>query len=153
METIEDIRHRHLLILLAEYDGSVTKLSKQLDKSYAQVWQWVKRSKLSKTGLPRSINSKSARHIEQRCNKEPGWMDRQDTQDQHQQQQQQQKTTTNMLTNNEISAMSVNELIKAIADRNEEIERAKRRLSELLSTETGMTFSSGEGGEKWKYQS
>ena len=132
METIEDIRHQRLLILLSECGGSITKLSSKIDKSYSQTWQWVKRTKSVKTGLPRSINSLSARHIERVFNREPGWMDLPVTMTAPLE-----KGGLSMLTEEEINSLRFDELIKVINHLNENVTQAKLRLSELLKNESG----------------
>lgn len=74
MKTVEETRHDRLLILKYEY-GSVAALAKQLEKSYAQVSQWINRSISTRNGQPRSMNSETARYIESKTNKPKGWMD------------------------------------------------------------------------------
>ena len=74
MKTIEELRAEKLNKLL-DKSGSVADLAKKLDKSYAQVWQWINRWPRSKTGKPSAISSESARYIEAKFNKPSGWMD------------------------------------------------------------------------------
>lgn len=74
MRTIEEIRLDNLLVLITE-QGSTNNFCEKIGKSYAQVNQWVNRSIDHKSKKPRSINSLSARNIEDKCNKPAGWMD------------------------------------------------------------------------------
>lgn len=74
MKTVEETRHDRLLMLKDEY-RSVAALAKQLEKSYAQVSQWINRSISTRNGQPRSMNSETARYIESKTNKPKGWMD------------------------------------------------------------------------------
>lgn len=75
MKTIDEVRRQNLAVLAAEL-GTVTALAKVLDRDVAQVSQWMNGSLNSGTGKPRGIRSTSCRYIEERCGKEPGWMDR-----------------------------------------------------------------------------
>ena len=74
MQNIEDVRLDRLRLLVKEH-GSQTALAQHLDKSPAQVSQWINRSKDSKTGKPRTMDSNTARAIEAKCKKPAGWMD------------------------------------------------------------------------------
>ncbi|MGC8732611.1 MAG: S24 family peptidase [Halothiobacillaceae bacterium] len=74
MATIEEIRQQNLAFLVAEY-GSVAAVAEAIDRSPAQVSQWLNQSKDSKTGKPRGMRSGSARYVEDRCGKSRGWMD------------------------------------------------------------------------------
>ena len=74
MKTVEETRHDRLLMLRDEY-GSVAELAKKLEKSYAQVSQWINRSVSTRNGQPRSMNSETVRDIELKTNKPRGWMD------------------------------------------------------------------------------
>lgn len=74
MKTIEEIRHQNLMIIRKEC-GSISKIAEKTGKSYAQVHQWVKRTKSFKAGIPRSMSSASARLLEEKFDKEIGWMD------------------------------------------------------------------------------
>ncbi|MGV3727755.1 S24 family peptidase [Hydrogenophaga sp.] len=71
---IEEIYRARLKLLAAEA-GSQTALASKLDKSPAQVSQWINASKDSKTGKPRSMDRSTAREIEKKCGKPDGWMD------------------------------------------------------------------------------
>jgi len=74
MATIEEIRQQNLALLVAER-GSVVAVAEAIDRSPAQVSQWLNQSKDSKTGKPRGMRSGSARYVEDRCGKPRGWMD------------------------------------------------------------------------------
>lgn len=74
MPTIEEIRQQNLALLVAEH-GSVVAVAETIDRSPAQVSQWLNQSKDSKTGKPRGMRSGSARYVEDRCGKAHGWMD------------------------------------------------------------------------------
>jgi SOS-response transcriptional repressor LexA len=74
MDTIEDTRVKRLKLLRDEC-GSNASLSKTIEISEAQLSQWINRSPDSKSGKPRSISSDSARHIEKKLGKQPGWLD------------------------------------------------------------------------------
>lgn len=74
MKTIDEIRRENLLILLGE-SGSLTALSRKIDKSPAQISQWKNASKDSKTGKPRGMHDDTARLLEDKCGKQKGWMD------------------------------------------------------------------------------
>lgn len=71
---IEEI-YRERLKMLATECGSQTALAAKLEKSPAQVSQWINASKDSKTGKPRSMDRSTAREIERKCGKPDGWMD------------------------------------------------------------------------------
>jgi hypothetical protein len=73
MPTVDLIRHANLL-LLVERAGTQRALAESIDKSPAQVSQWIGR-KPDAQGNPRNISGKSARDIEQRLSLPPGWMD------------------------------------------------------------------------------
>lgn len=74
MKTNAEIRRENLSDLADEFHG-VAKLADRLHKSPAQVSQWINASKDSKTKKPRGISDDMARHIEECCEKERGWMD------------------------------------------------------------------------------
>lgn len=74
MKTIEEIRQENLIALIEEM-GSIQKVASAIEKSHSQVSQWKNRSKDSKTGKPRNLDSDSARMIEAKCGKEVGWLD------------------------------------------------------------------------------
>jgi hypothetical protein len=73
MKTIDEIRHERLFLLLKEYP-TVQALADKIERNASQVSQWKNRSKRA-TGTHASIDSDSARHIEQRTGKPRGWMD------------------------------------------------------------------------------
>lgn len=73
MKTIDEIRHERLLLLLQEYP-TVQALADKIERKAAQVSQWKNRS-MRTTGTPATIDSDSARHIEERTGKPRGWMD------------------------------------------------------------------------------
>lgn len=75
MKTIYDI-HRENLAILKEEAGGVGRLAEKLERAFAQTSQWLNGSKNSKTGKPRGMNSKTCRHIEAKCDKPKGWMDK-----------------------------------------------------------------------------
>lgn len=73
MKTTEEIRLLKLKIL-SKQCGTIQALADKLDRSHAQVSQWLN-SHLNKYGKPRVISNASARYIEQCFNKPVGWMD------------------------------------------------------------------------------
>lgn len=74
MKTIDEIRRDNIAILVEEH-GGVKSLAVKLEKSEAQVSQWLNGSKDSKTGKQRGMNSDTSRSIEEKAGKERGWMD------------------------------------------------------------------------------
>lgn len=74
MKTIEETYRERLLMLSKEYGGQ-TELSKRIDKSPAQISQWINGSADSKTGKARSMKSDTAREIEVSLNLPRGWFD------------------------------------------------------------------------------
>lgn len=74
MKTIEAIYRDNLAILIAEY-GNQAKLSMAIDKSPAQISQWLNASIDTKTGKPRSMSRTTAREIERLTEKPEGWLD------------------------------------------------------------------------------
>ena len=74
MKTIEETYRERLLMLSKEYGGQ-TELSKRIDKSPAQISQWINGSADSKTGKARSMKSDTAREIEVSLNLPHGWFD------------------------------------------------------------------------------
>jgi hypothetical protein len=72
--TIDQI-YRDNLRLLVKEAGSQEALSTIIEKSAAQISQWLNASKDSKTKKPRSMSRATAREIERRCQKPEGWMD------------------------------------------------------------------------------
>lgn len=73
-DTIEETYRKRLKMLTDEYGGQ-KKLSEVIEKSPAQISQWIKAAPDSKTGKPRSLKSETAREIEKRTNKPIGWFD------------------------------------------------------------------------------
>ena len=74
MKTIEETYRERLLMLSKQYGGQ-TGLSKRIDKSPAQISQWINGSADSKTGKARSMKSDTAREIEVALNLPRGWFD------------------------------------------------------------------------------
>lgn len=74
MKTIEETYRERLLMLSKQYGGQ-TGLSKRIDKSPAQISQWVNGSADSKTGKARSMKSDTAREIEGVLGLPRGWFD------------------------------------------------------------------------------
>lgn len=75
VDTIDDIRHRNLL-LLVENAGGQRQLADKIGKQPAQISQWVNKSINSRTGKPRKMLGETAREIEEKLELERGWMDR-----------------------------------------------------------------------------
>jgi hypothetical protein len=71
---IDQIRLTNLLALIAA-EGSQAKLAARIEKSPAQISQWVNQSKDSGTGKPRAMNTATARAIEKAYPLRAGWMD------------------------------------------------------------------------------
>lgn len=71
---IDDIRRENLSALVAEL-GSVISLANRLERSESQVSQWINGSAHSETGRKRGMRPESARYIEEKCGKNPGWLD------------------------------------------------------------------------------
>lgn len=74
MKTIEATYRTNLAALIDEC-GSQAKLAKLIEKSPAQISQWLNASVDSKTGKPRSMSRETAREIERLTGKPSGWMD------------------------------------------------------------------------------
>jgi hypothetical protein len=74
MDTVADIRHANLLALIKRAGGPGA-LADRIDRSPAQVSQWVNRPPDSSTGKPRNIGDRAARHIESSLQLQRGWMD------------------------------------------------------------------------------
>lgn len=72
--TIDQIYRDNLRVLVNEF-GTQDALATQLEKSPAQLSQWINASKDSKSGKPRRLSTDMARYIEVRCGKPAGWMD------------------------------------------------------------------------------
>jgi SOS-response transcriptional repressor LexA len=74
MQTIDDIRHARLLVLIKEHQSQAA-LARVISKSPAQISQWVNKSPNSASGKPRVMEGETAREIERLCEKPVGWMD------------------------------------------------------------------------------
>lgn len=74
MRSAEDTRRENLLRLIESHGGQ-RALADSIDKSPAQISQWVNRAPNSRTGTPRTISGASAREIESRLSLPTGWMD------------------------------------------------------------------------------
>ncbi|WP_213956306.1 LexA family transcriptional regulator [Variovorax sp. dw_954] len=74
MKLIDDIRRANIALLEKEM-GSLKALAERLEKDESQVSQWKQGSINSGTGKPRGMRSETARYIDERCGKEPGWLD------------------------------------------------------------------------------
>jgi len=74
MQRIEEI-YRERLRLLVEEVGTQRALAERIEKSPAQISQWINASPDSKTGKPRSMDRNTAREIERLFPKPDGWMD------------------------------------------------------------------------------
>lgn len=74
MKTIEETYRERLQILINEYGGQA-KLADVINKSPAQISQWINGSPDSKTGKPRSLKSETAREIEELTGKPRAWFD------------------------------------------------------------------------------
>lgn len=74
MKTIKET-YRERLLLLSKQCGGHVELSKKINKSPAQISQWINGSADSKTGKARSMKSETAREIEFALNLPHGWFD------------------------------------------------------------------------------
>lgn len=74
MKTIEETYRERLQMLITKH-GSQTDLGKLIDKSPAQISQWINGSPDSKTGKPRSLKSDTAREIEKALDLPRAWFD------------------------------------------------------------------------------
>lgn len=74
MQTVDEIRLERLQLLIKEHETQAA-LARKIDKSPAQISQWINRSPDSKTGKPRVMDRGTARTIESACGKPVGWMD------------------------------------------------------------------------------
>lgn len=74
MQKIEDI-YRARLRMLAEEAGTQRALAERIQKSPAQVSQWLNASPDSRSGKPRAMDRGTAREIERLFPKPEGWMD------------------------------------------------------------------------------
>lgn len=76
MDAIDEIYRQRLRMLVTTYgNGRQSNFAALLDRSPAQVAQWLHGSKDSKSGAPRAMSRKTARFIEQRLGLPEGWMD------------------------------------------------------------------------------
>lgn len=75
MKTIEEIRHTRLMQLLQrpEYP-TIQALADKISRSYAQVSQWKNRARRTSGGFA-TLDSASARHLEECVGLPRGWMD------------------------------------------------------------------------------
>lgn len=74
MKFIDDIRRENLKAL-AEESGGVAALARLLDRTESQVSQWIRGATHSVTGKQRGMKSDTARWIEEKTGKPPGWLD------------------------------------------------------------------------------
>ena len=74
MQTVDEIRLERLQLLIKEHHTQAA-LARKIDKSPAQISQWMNRSPNSKSGKPRVMDGTTARTIEHACGKPVGWMD------------------------------------------------------------------------------
>jgi transcriptional regulator len=73
MKTIEETYREKLKILIHEF-GSQAALARQIDKSPAQINQWL-HGTTGASGKPRSFKAETARLIERKTGKPAGWFD------------------------------------------------------------------------------
>ena len=74
MDTVHDIRHDNLLLLIGRYP-TIQAFADAIERSHSQVSQYKTAAKHSSTGRARVIGDDFARHIEQRLSLPRGWMD------------------------------------------------------------------------------
>ena len=74
MQPVETTRRQRLALLIQE-SGTQSALSEKIEKSPAQISQWLNASLNSKTGKPRVMSHGIAREIEEKLGKPSGWMD------------------------------------------------------------------------------
>jgi hypothetical protein len=74
MKTVAEIRRENLRAC-ANKLGGVNYLAQAVEKSYAQISQWINASKDSKTKKPRGLSDDSARYLEKKLGKPRGWLD------------------------------------------------------------------------------
>lgn len=74
MKNIEETYRQRLGLLITQF-GSQAALARQIDRTPSQLNQWVVGAPNSATGKPRSMSSRTARHIEKATGKPEGWMD------------------------------------------------------------------------------
>lgn len=76
MQRIEEIYRGRLALLIHTFGkGRQSALSRLIDKSPAQISQWVNASRDSKSGQPRAMDRTTAREIEVKLGLSNGWMD------------------------------------------------------------------------------
>ncbi len=73
MDTIADIRHRNLLVLIEEAGGQAD-LARATGISPAYISQLAGRAK-TQSGSRRGIGDETARKLEEGMRKDPGWLD------------------------------------------------------------------------------
>lgn len=61
--------------LLAKESGTIAALSAKSDIQAAYLSQIINKAPSGKNGAPRGMGDKTARKLEERCGKPPGWMD------------------------------------------------------------------------------
>lgn len=74
MEIVTDIRHSNLLELIRRAGGTGA-FAERIGRDASQISQWATRAPDSKTGKPRNVGDRSARHIERALHLPAGWMD------------------------------------------------------------------------------
>ncbi len=74
MKLIDDLRRENIAALQKEL-GSAKALAELLERDESQLSQWKVGSKNSGTGKPRGMRPETARYIEERTGKQPGWLD------------------------------------------------------------------------------
>lgn len=75
MPTIAEIRHANLLLLIGEGHGAVKRFAQRIEREPSQISQLTTQAAHSKSGLPRGVGDKMARHIESMMKLTPGWLD------------------------------------------------------------------------------
>lgn len=75
MDTIEETRRKRLELLIKEHESLTNLADKLFPMSVSQISQWRNASPSSRSKRPRTMNSDSARLIEERLGKPIGWMD------------------------------------------------------------------------------
>ncbi len=74
MKTIEETYRERLKMLVEKYKTQAG-LARAIEKSPAQISQWINAAPDSKTGKPRSLDSETARIIEEKTGMPRAWMD------------------------------------------------------------------------------
>jgi len=75
MPTIAEIRHANLLLLVGEGHGAVKRFAARIERDPSQISQLTTQAAHSKSGQPRGMGDKMARHIETMLKLTPGWLD------------------------------------------------------------------------------